>query len=162
MIGWCADIVGFAKYLAKTLLAWRYGWWTVVSVLSRYQSAKLIVACDVTMDLMEVCRKRTVFPHPVGVVIGKDVTLGHDCTIYQNVTIGAKCPLKGGYPTLGDGVTIFAGATIIGPVRIGDGAVIGAGALVFHSVAPGAVVRGGSTGEGRASGQDHDGSRSSP
>ena len=84
------------------------------------------------------------FPHPVGIVIVRDVVIGKNCTIYQNVTIGKK---KYGFfedknTVIGDNVTIFANACIIGNVNIGDNAIIGAGAIVLDDVPANAVVAG--------------------
>jgi serine O-acetyltransferase len=84
------------------------------------------------------------FPHPVGIVIARDVVVGKNCTIYQNVTIGKK---KYGFfedknTVIGDNVTIFANACIIGNVNIGDNARIGAGAIVLEDVPANAVVAG--------------------
>ena len=84
------------------------------------------------------------FPHPVGIVIARDVVVGKNCTIYQNVTIGKK---KYGFfedknTVIGDNVTIFANACIIGNVTIGDNAMIGAGAIVLEDVPANAVVVG--------------------
>ena len=84
------------------------------------------------------------FPHPVGIVIVRDVVIGKNCTIYQNVTIGKK---KYGFfedknTVIGDNVTIFANACIIGNVSIGDNAIIGAGAIVLEDVPANAIVAG--------------------
>ena len=84
------------------------------------------------------------FPHPVGIVIARDVVVGKNCTIYQNVTIGKK---KYGFfedknTVIGDNVIIFANACIIGNVNIGDNARIGAGAIVLEDVPANAVVAG--------------------
>lgn len=79
------------------------------------------------------------FPHPDGVIIGRDVAVGDNCTIYQQVTLGQS---HGEFPTLGDGVTVYAGAKIVGGVHVGDDAVVGANAVVIRDVPARAVVTG--------------------
>ena len=78
-------------------------------------------------------------PHPVGIIIGKNVRIGNDVKIYQNVTIGG---MDGNYPSIGNGVTIYAGSNIIGNVTIGDNAVIGAGSVVVKDIPSQAVAVG--------------------
>ncbi len=71
------------------------------------------------------------FPHPVGIIIGKDVNVGKGVTIYQNVTLGQnhdRCP------SIGNNVTIYAGAKIVGNIKVGNNAIIGANAVVINDV----------------------------
>jgi Serine acetyltransferase len=113
----------------------------------KYQSFKLLVSNDFTTkneigtQLQYFFRQETEFPHPVGIVIGRNVTLGKRVTVHQGVTIGGKA----GYtdqPSIGDDVIIYANAVIVGPVHIGEGAMIGANSVVVNNVPAGAVVAG--------------------
>jgi len=71
------------------------------------------------------------FPHPIGIVIGRDAVIGDNCTIFQNVTIGQK---KEKFPHIGNNVTIYSGAQIIGDIYIGNNVTIGANAVVLNSI----------------------------
>ncbi len=99
-------------------------------------------------NYMELIKKGTYFPHPVGIVISSAATIGKNCIIYQNVTIGAKTFQQGdvrivdNYPCIGDNVTIYAGAVICGPVKIGDNAVIGANSVVINDVPANSIAIG--------------------
>lgn len=75
------------------------------------------------------------FPHPQGVVIGRDCHLGEHVTIYQNVTLGEKGRVPG-YPSIGNNVTVYAGAVVGGGISVGDGAVVGAGSVVISDIPP--------------------------
>ena len=87
-----------------------------------------------------------VMHHPIGVVVGSDVTLGRDCTILSRVTLGSRgVTSEGGggpMPMIGDRTLIGTGAVILGDVCIGDGARIGANAVVLHDVPPGMTAVG--------------------
>ncbi|WP_025738984.1 serine O-acetyltransferase [Salinivibrio socompensis] len=77
-----------------------------------------------------------VFPHPIGITLGKNVVIGENVKIHQNVTIGSS-PFKSGkdsMPKVKNNVTIFAGAVIAGDLIVGQGAVIGANAVVSKDV----------------------------
>lgn len=78
-------------------------------------------------------------PHPVGIIIGREVKIGKNATIYQGVTLGQK---NNKYPIVGDNVTIYAGAKIIGDVTIGNNVIVGANAVVIHDVPDNCVVAG--------------------
>lgn len=89
--------------------------------------------------------KKTRLPHPIGIVIGKNVQIGVNCTIYQNVTIGAKSnedSTEGKYPRIGNNVIIGASAVIIGDITIGDNVIIGANALVSKKVQDNSIIVG--------------------
>ena len=79
-------------------------------------------------------------PHPVGIVIGRGVSIGHRVSIFQGVTIGAD--RRNRYPCIGDDAVIYPNAVIVGDAHIGAGAVIGAGAFVSSDVKPRDVVLG--------------------
>ena len=85
-------------------------------------------------------KQNTKFPHPIGIVIHKNVIVGQDCKIYQNVTIGG--PKNGKLPSLGNNVIVFANSCIIGDVSIGDNVIIGAGCVVTKDVPSNTKVAG--------------------
>ena len=84
-------------------------------------------------------KKGTIFPHPIGIVIGKQVEIGKNCVIYQNVTIGQE---HNALPKIGDNVCICAGAILLGDITIGNNVIIGAGSVVTKSIPDNAVVVG--------------------
>lgn len=98
---------------------------------------KLLICCDVDPSKIPGSTK---FPHPVGIVISKNVSLGEGCRIRQNVTIGGR--KKSGYPIIGNGIKFGAGSIIIGHLTIGDNANIGAGAIVLKNVPANTTVVG--------------------
>ena len=113
--------------------------------LRYYRTGRVAIACCITCGVKYLGRRGVVLPHPVGIVIGRQVEIGHGCRIYQNVTIGAKSDAEatqGIYPRIGNNVIIYAGAVLIGGLRVGDNAVVGAGAIVTHNVPAGVIVAG--------------------
>ncbi|HDT5857673.1 TPA: hypothetical protein QHC30_005205 [Klebsiella quasipneumoniae subsp. similipneumoniae] len=86
--------------------------------------------------------KKNINPHPVGIVIGKNVVLGSGCTIYQNVTIGVRNNNEEKYPVLGDNVIVYANACIIGDIKVGNNVIIGSGSLVNKDIPDNAIVKG--------------------
>ena len=72
----------------------------------------------------------TIFPHPVGVVIGDGVRIGENVTIYQGVTLGLRNRKSNNYPIIGANVTIYTGAVIIGDVEIADDSIVGANEII--------------------------------
>lgn len=94
--------------------------------------------CSISnLDLLK--KNGTMFPHPVGIVIGKGAVIGKNCVIYQNVTIGQE---HNALPKIGDNVQIYAGAILIGDITIGNNVMIGAGSVVTKSIPDNAVVVG--------------------
>lgn len=85
-------------------------------------------------------KQKTIFPHPVGIVIHKDVKIGKNCRIYQNVTIGG--PKNNIVPILGDNVFVAPNSCIIGNITIGDNVTIGAGSVVVKSIPSNVIVAG--------------------
>ena len=79
-------------------------------------------------------------PHPVGVVIHRNVTINQECMIMQLVTIGQLA--DGAVPSIGRGVYVGAGAKILGGITIGDHATIGANAVVLTDVPANATAVG--------------------
>lgn len=54
------------------------------------------------------------FGHPIGIVIGSNVTIEKNCSIYQNVTLGANFLKNNDMPYIKKGTIVSAGAKIIG------------------------------------------------
>lgn len=107
-----------------------------------YKSFRIPLVNHLTIGIKVLARKRTIFPHPIGLVIGRNVVIGEGCTIYQNVTIGVKDIKKLEYPSIGNNVIIYASAIIIGNVKIGDNSIIGAGCIVTKDVPENKVALG--------------------
>ena len=96
--------------------------------------------CNITnMDYLK--KQKTVFPHPVGIVIAKNATIGKNCTIFHNVTIGSW---KSKAPKIGNNVVIYPNSVIFGDITIGDNTVIGPGSIVHKSIPENSTVIGGS------------------
>ena len=74
------------------------------------------------------------FPHPIGIIVGREVVIGENVTIYQNVTIGQN---HDRFPTIGNNVIIYSGAKIIGAAA---GSVVGAGIVALAELALNFVV----------------------
>lgn len=110
-----------------------------------YRNIRICLNNHITRGIKYVFKKHTIFPHPIGIVIGQKVVLGSNCVIYQNVTIGAKDTENykdAKYPEIGNNVKIYPNSIIIGDVTIGDGAIIGAGSIVLSNVEAYTIVAG--------------------
>jgi serine O-acetyltransferase len=110
-----------------------------------YKNLKLYFSNHLTVGIPYLKRQNTIFPHPVGIVIGQKVKLGKNCKIYQNVTIGTKETANyesASYPIIGNNVTVYANSVIFGNISIGDNVVIGAGSIVFQDVPENSVATG--------------------
>lgn len=107
-----------------------------------FNSITLPIRNHLTIGVKKLGMARVYFPHPIGLVIGKNVKIGKFCKIYQNVTIGARNDLAEAYPEIGNNVTIYANAIIIGDIVIGDNCVIGAGTLVNKSLPANSIAVG--------------------
>src|SRR5690606_38534667 len=126
MKGLLKDMIRLWKFLSEILLSIYY-----------YRNIRVALNNHITRGIKYVHSRNTLFPHPVGIVIGQKVEIGVNCTIYQNVTIGTKDTdnYQGGkYPVLGDNVKIFPNSIIRGDVKIGSGAIIGAGSIVLNDL----------------------------
>ena len=133
------SIYSFVYVLIKRSIFERcYSYWY-------YQTGRVYKNNDLTIGIKTLGKKKTRFPHPIGIVIGTGVTIGTRCVVYQNVTIGAKTQIdanKNLYPKIGDNVVIGCNAIIIGNVTIGDNVVIGAATLVNSHIPDNSVVVG--------------------
>jgi serine O-acetyltransferase len=74
-------------------------------------------------------------PHPVGIVIGSDVSIGENVHIYQNVTLTAGV-------TVEDGARILKGAIILNNSIVKENATVGAHSVVLDDVDEASVVAG--------------------
>lgn len=107
-----------------------------------FRSFRVVFVNHLTIGLEKLAAARVIFPHPVGIVIGKGVKIGNKCTVYQNVTIGSKNNLGQNYPKIGDNVTIYANSCIFGDVIIGDNVIIGACSLINKDIPSNSIVAG--------------------
>lgn len=110
-----------------------------------YRNIKIYLGNHLNVGIWTLYKKKTIFPHPLGIVIGYKVQIGEGCKIYHNVTIGTKETQnfkEGRYPTIGDNVIIYPNSIIIGDIKIGNNAVIGAGSIVLEDVPPNTIVSG--------------------
>lgn len=127
----CGLLIHYMTFIMECLYSFRY-----------YRSVKLPFVNHLTIGIKMLGRQKTFLPHPIGIVIGKNVVIGKSCTIYQNVTIGVANNKQEIYPIVGNDVIIYANAIVIGGVVIGDGAVIGAGCIVTKNVPPDKIAIG--------------------
>ena len=110
-----------------------------------FRSIRLFICNHLNIGIWKLFQKKTIFPHPIGIVIGFNVELGRYCTIYQNVTIGTKDTKNfknAKYPRIGDNVTIYPNSIIIGDIDVGCNSIIGAGTVLLKSVPPNSIVYG--------------------
>lgn len=110
-----------------------------------YKSIKVYLCNHLNIGIWALYKKRTIFPHPVGMVIGYKVKIGYGCKIYHNVTIGTKEAQNfkdGRYPKIGNNVIIYPNSIIIGDINIGDNVIIGAGSIVLNDIPSNVVVSG--------------------
>lgn len=109
---------------------------------SFFYTKRLALCCDIRCGIGYVGKKKTKFPHPVGVVIGIGVELGHECMIFQNVTIGTKSIFAHDFPKIGDKVIIGANSVLIGNITIGNNVLIGASSFVNVDLPENAIAVG--------------------
>lgn len=105
---------------------------------------RFYTCCDIP-KIKELLKNRTIFYHPIGIVISEHATIGRSNIIFQNVTIGIK-DVKGykrcEYPLIKDNCVICAGAVILGGIKIGSNCIIGANTIVTRDVPDNTLVRG--------------------
>lgn len=90
-------------------------------------------------NYQSIIGKSLYFPHPNGIVIGKNCTIGDSCIIYQNVTLGQR---NGKYPIIGNNVVIYPSSIVLGDIIIGDNSIIGAGSIVIRNIPSNSKVAG--------------------
>ena len=108
-------------------------------LLLSYYSYKILKKYRCVFSAYAVIDESIILPHPMNIVIGRDVIIGKNCTIYQDVTIGQN---NEKFPVIGDNVTIYTGAKVIGNIKVGNNSVIGANAVVIKDVPDNSVVAG--------------------
>jgi serine O-acetyltransferase len=117
----------------------------LISCLILFRSIRLFLSNQISISFSILKRKKTIFPHPIGIIIGNNVKLGNNCTIYQNVTIGTK-EIKNwkyaAYPKIGNNVIICANSVVFGDIEIGDNCIIGAGSIVKTSFKTNSIIAG--------------------
>lgn len=79
--------------------------------------------------------------HPVGIVIGRNVSSEGDLCVYQNVTIGGSNNKKKTHngveieqPYFGKNVKIYASSVVVGPIVIGENVTIAANATIYKDI----------------------------
>jgi serine O-acetyltransferase len=110
-----------------------------------YHSSRLYRLNDLTIGIKKLGEKKTIFPHPIGIVIGIGVRIGQNCTVYQNVTIGSRNQYdadNGIYPKIGNNVIIGCNSVIIGNINIGNNVTIGAATFVNCNIPDNSTVVG--------------------
>lgn len=117
---------------------------TGINIINLYNAAvfrehKIATSCDISVPLP----RSTSLPHPVGIVIGHDVTVGSNVRIQQNVTLGRPRPdPEEGYPTVEDRVSVGAGSVVLGDITLGEESTVGANSVVLESVSADTTVVG--------------------
>lgn len=91
-----------------------------------YRSFKCIISCQATIG------NNIKIPHPLGIVIGKDVVIGNNVTVYQNVTIGKKYKDDYEYPIIEDDVIIYCNSSVLGGLVVRKGTTIGANSVLLQ------------------------------
>ena len=102
-----------------------------------HQDSRIYFSCVISFILT----RRVKLVHPVGVVIGRDITFGKRVVIMQNVTIGTIGLSKVAGPKIGSDVTIYSGAVVVGDITIGDNVIIGANCVVTVDIPSNSVVK---------------------
>jgi serine acetyltransferase len=92
---------------------------SVLAFVDFLDLAQLLISCH-GMDVGRGVSIGPAFslPHPVGIVIGRGVTIGARCAIFQGVTLGRA---RDKYPRIGSDVVIYPNAIIVGDIDIPDG-----------------------------------------
>jgi serine O-acetyltransferase len=78
-------------------------------------------------------------PHPLGVVIGPEVTIGSGCTVAQHATLGMGAT---GSPVVEDGAQIGIGAVVFGGITVGRQARLAANSVLWSDVPAGMIAAG--------------------
>lgn len=99
--------------------------WSIINSFVRLD-IRYITSCHISFFLPLSIN----IPHPIGIVIGRDIKFGKNITIMQNVTIGVKTLSGSDGPSFGDNCIIGAGAVVVGAVDIPSGSIIKANSLV--------------------------------
>ena len=134
--------LALANYLITSTIKSRLIFSDIIYSVCYYKKFNIQTSNHFTIGIKKLALARTQLPHPVGIVIGKGVTLGDDCKIYQNVTIGLRRDSDDKYPRIGNNVTIYANSIIIGGIEIGENSIIGASSVITQDIPPNSIVAG--------------------
>ena len=104
-----------------------------ISYFLIYSKLHLLLTCS--CHVRSKIPQSAYLPHPVGIVIGSDVSIGEDVHIYQNVTLTAGVTVK-------NGARIFKGAIILNNSIVRKNASVGAHSVVLDDVDEASVVAG--------------------
>ena len=103
-----------------------------LSMLARYQRAKLGAICGFTIPL-NVVDKGLCLVHIGPVIISEFAKVGQNCRIHVGVNIGADARISDAAPVIGNNVYIGPGAKLFGNITVADQIAIGANAVVTKS-----------------------------
>lgn len=135
------DAPAFTKLVACQCRLWQKGKKIRAKLLRQF--IQRYFSCEVSVMTNFDAPETVKFPHPIGVMIGRDVKIGKNVTIYHHVTLGQRGNSdEMQFPTVEDDVTIYTGAVIVGKITLGKGCTVGANSVVLHDVPAGAVVAG--------------------
>lgn len=132
------ELLRYAKALSRFFID------SILSIYC-YRNIKVYICNHLNIGIWTLYKKRTIFHHPIGIVIGFKVQIGYNCQIFQNVTIGTKDTQnfkEGRYPKIGNNVIIYPNSIIIGDINIGDNVIIGAGSIVLNDIPSNVIVAG--------------------
>lgn len=132
--------LGIPRYIVFAIAHFPNALSNIMYSIAYFRSFTFCFVNHITVGCKYLSDQQVIMPHPIGIVIGKNVCLGKNITIYQNVTLGTKDGLL--YPILHDGVTVYAGAVVVGGIKIGKNAIIGANSFVNIDVPDNAIVVG--------------------
>jgi serine O-acetyltransferase len=105
------------------------------ALLHTYQYLQLHLLMICSCHIRSNIPKSSYLPHPVGIVIGRNVNIGKNVHIYQHVTLTSGVTVK-------DNARILTGSIILNKTTVGKGAVIGANSVVLQDVDDDAIVAG--------------------
>jgi len=126
----------FQYRLAQFLRA--YG--AIGRYISRLLKIRLLKVFGCDISLQSTIEPGTIFPHPVGIVIGENVFISTGCRIFQNVTIGRRNFRYPTAPRLEVGVVVYPGSVIVGDCTVGENAVVGANCFIDHDLPAGSKL----------------------
>jgi len=142
-----------ARYLNPSysvLYSYRVGYYLIHSksrffrLLASRNRMKMVFKKNCDISFLSSIGSKLRLAHPIGVVIGANVTVGNNVTIFQNVTLGStgKVGEEKSYPIIEDNVVIYADSIVIGNVSIGENSTIGAKTFVNIDVPPNSLAVG--------------------
>ncbi len=106
----------------------------IVSYLKYVQTTKR--NCQISYE--SILGEKITFPHPIGLVIGKNVVIENEVTIYQNVTLGQT--KEGLYPLVKKGTVIYPNSVVVGDIVLEQNTVVGALSFINKSTKVNEVI----------------------